>query len=86
MRIDKFLKVSRLIKRRTVAKELAEGGRVYKNGRQSKPADEVKIGDLITLMLGSRVIGARVISLNDKPLKGVLAPMYELVEKVEPPK
>ncbi|HOJ44566.1 MAG TPA: RNA-binding S4 domain-containing protein [Bacilli bacterium] len=83
MRIDKYLKVSRLIKRRTIAKEIAEAGRVDKNGRQVKPSDEVKVGDLITLRLGGRVIEVRVISLNDKPVKGTLEPMYELLAKPE---
>lgn len=83
MRIDKYLKVSRLIKRRTIAKEITAAGRVDKNGRPAKPSDEVKIGDLITLRLGPRVIEARVISLNDKPVKGTLEPMYELVAKTE---
>jgi ribosomal 50S subunit-recycling heat shock protein len=83
MRIDKYLKVSRLIKRRTIAKEIAEAGRVDKNGRQVKPSDEVKVGDLITLRLGGRVIEVRVISLNDKQVKGTLEPMYELLAKPE---
>ena len=86
MRIDKYLKSSRLIKRRTVAKELADAGRVYNNGKKTKPSDEVKVGDVLTLTLGARVISARIISLNDKPTKSVLAPMYELIDPVTPVK
>ena len=55
MRLDKFLKVSRLIKRRTVAKDVSEQGRVLINGRESKPSSAVKIGDEITVQFGQKV-------------------------------
>lgn len=81
MRIDKYLKVSRLIKRRTIAKELADSGYVSINGKKTKPSDEVRLGDELELKLGRRIVKARVISLNDKPIKGVLAPMFEVIEE-----
>jgi len=79
MRLDKYLKISRLIKRRTVAKELADSGVVSINGKKAKPADELKLGDVIGLRLGRREIRARVISIPDKPGKGDDQPMYEIV-------
>lgn len=56
MRLDKFLKVSRLIKRRTVAKDVSEQGRVLINGRESKPSSTVKIGDEITVQFGQKLV------------------------------
>lgn len=55
MRIDKFLKVSRVIKRRTVANEIADKGRVFVNGKQAKPSYEVKVGDVVEIQFGEKV-------------------------------
>lgn len=77
MRIDKFLKVSRIIKRRTVAKEVADLNRIYINGQLAKPSKRVNIGDLIELHLGLKVIQIKVISLI--PSKDTL--MYELISE-----
>ena len=55
MRLDKFLKVSRVIKRRTVANEVADSGRVVVNGKQVKPSYEVKIGDIVEIQFGDKV-------------------------------
>jgi len=63
MRIDKFLKVSQLIKRRTVAKEACEGGRVKINGRPAKSASEVAVGDTIHLSLGRRRLEVEVVEI-----------------------
>lgn len=60
MRLDKFLKVSRLIKRRTLAKEVAEAGRIWVNGRAAKPATEVSEGDEIVIDYGRRRVSVRV--------------------------
>jgi ribosomal 50S subunit-recycling heat shock protein len=81
MRIDKFLKSSQLIKRRTVAKQVADGGRVFINDKKAKPGDEIRVGDVIRLELGRRFVQARVLSTNDKPIKGAFAAMYELLEE-----
>lgn len=55
MRIDKFLKVSKVIKRRTVANEIADKGRVFVNGKQAKPSYEVKLGDVVEIQFGEKV-------------------------------
>lgn len=55
MRLDKFLKISRIIKRRTVANEIADKGRVFVNGKQAKPSYEVKIGDIVEIQFGEKI-------------------------------
>jgi ribosomal 50S subunit-recycling heat shock protein len=80
MRTDIFLKNSRLIKRRTVAKEACENGRIDVNGRQAKPGTELKEGDLITISFGDKKIKAVVKELNASPKKEEAAGMYEIVE------
>ena len=60
MRVDKFLKVSRLIKRRTVAKDVSDQGRVLINGREAKPSSSVKLGDEITVQFGQKLVTVRV--------------------------
>ncbi len=80
MRTDIFLKNSRLIKRRTVAKEACEKGRIDVNGRQAKPGTELKVGDMITISFGEKKIKAVVKELNASPKKEESAEMYEIVE------
>ena len=63
MRLDQFLKVSRLVKRRTIAREMCDAGRVLLNGREAKPAREIKPGDLITLKYYARVIEGEVLEV-----------------------
>ena len=77
MRIDKFLKVSRLIKRRTVAQEACDAGKVFVNGRVVKPSYVLKVGDVVELKLGSP-IRLTVKSLNDKANKEEASTLYEL--------
>lgn len=60
MRLDKFLKVSRLIKRRTVAKDVSEQGRVLVNGREAKPSAAVKVGDELTVQFGQKLVTVKV--------------------------
>ena len=62
MRLDKFLKVSRLIKRRTLAKEVSESERVLVNGKIAKPSKDLKIGDIITIEFGMKMVSIKVIS------------------------
>jgi ribosomal 50S subunit-recycling heat shock protein len=81
MRLDKYLKVARIIKRRTVAKEAAEKEKVEVNGKLAKPSTAVKEGDLLTLYLGLKVINVKVKSLT--PLKDEL--MYELLSEEKRP-
>lgn len=66
MRIDKFLKVSRIIKRRTVAKDLCDGGKVEINGRVAKAGDNVKLGDTITVTFGEKKISVVVIGVDER--------------------
>ncbi|MCH5351076.1 MAG: RNA-binding S4 domain-containing protein [Clostridiales bacterium] len=76
MRIDKFLKVSRLIKRRTVAQEACDAGKVFVNGRAVKPSCVLKIGDEVELKLGTP-IRFTVKSLNEKASKEEAQTLYE---------
>ena len=66
MRLDKFLKVSRLVKRRTVAAELADGNHVDINGKTAKPSAMVKVGDVLTLRFGNRTIRATIVRVPEK--------------------
>ena len=81
MRLDKYLKVSRLIKRRTLAKEASEAERVLINDLPAKPSKEVKIGDLIKIQYGRKIIEVRVTSLMDSTKKKDANLMYELVSE-----
>ena len=79
MRLDKYLKVSRLIKRRTLAKEASDSERILVNGVVAKPSKEVKVGDNLTITYGKKVIEVRIISLIDSTKKADASLMYELV-------
>lgn len=69
MRLDKFLKVSRLIKRRTVANEACDAGRVFVNGKQAKASVNVKVGDIIEIQFGQKTVKAEVLSLSESTKK-----------------
>jgi len=79
LRLDKFLKLSRLIKRRTVAKELCSQGWVEINGRTAKPGNNVKIGDIITLHMGDKTVRVKVKKLLQNVKKNEAPTMYEIV-------
>ncbi len=79
LRIDKFLKVSRLIKRRTVAAEACSAGKVLVGGKEAKPGLDVKLGDIIEINMGAKTIKAEVISLNESVKKEDAALMYKIV-------
>lgn len=81
MRIDKFLKVSRLIKRRTVAKDISDQGRVLINGRESKPSSAVKVGDEITVQFGQKLVTVRVERLAESTRKEEATSLYTLVRE-----
>ena len=81
MRLDKFLKVSRLIKRRTLAKEVSESERVLVNGKIAKPSKDLKIGDIITIEFGMKMVSIKVISLDISIKKSDASNMYELIEE-----
>lgn len=81
MRLDKFLKVSRIIKRRTVANEACTGGRVIVNGKVAKPSHDLKIGDVIELEFGNRKISAKVLSLSEHVRKEEASDMYQIISE-----
>ena len=80
MRLDKYLKVSRIIKRRTVAKEASEGGRVTLNGKQAKPSTEVKVGDVMEIRFGEKMAKYRILAVAETVRKADAGAMYELIE------
>ena len=80
MRIDKFLKNSRLIKRRTVAKEACEAGRITVNERPAKPGADIKEGDIIHIQFGSSSLTVRVLRLLETCRKEDAPSMYEVIE------
>lgn len=77
MRLDKYLKVSRIIKRRTVAKEASEGGRVSVNGKSAKPSTEVKPGDTLEIRFGEKLARYRVLCVAETVRKEDAAAMFE---------
>ncbi|MDD6308636.1 MAG: RNA-binding S4 domain-containing protein [Clostridia bacterium] len=79
MRIDKFLKVSRLIKRRTVANEACGAGRVSIGGKAVKAGADVKIGDVVEIGFGEKKIRLRVLSLSEHVTKEAASSMYEII-------
>ncbi len=79
MRLDKYLKVSRLIKRRTVANEACDNGRISVNGRVVKASYEVKAGDRIEIAMGARTIAVEVLQVADNVRKDDAAAMYKEV-------
>lgn len=81
MRLDKFLKVSRILKRRTVSKELALHQRIEVNGRIVKPSYDVKVNDLITITYGQRVLTVRVLDVADFVRKDAAKDLYEIVSE-----
>ena len=77
MRLDKFLKVSRLIKRRTVANEACDNGRISINGRVVKASYDVKVGDRIEISMGARTVAVEVLEVSDNVRKDDAAGMYK---------
>ncbi|MDD4076300.1 MAG: RNA-binding S4 domain-containing protein [Eubacteriales bacterium] len=79
MRLDKYLKVSRIIKRRTVANEACTAGRVDINGKTAKASSEVKEGDMLSILLGGRRFTVRVLSVQEHAAKADASSMYEVI-------
>ena len=77
MRLDKYLKVSRLIKRRTVANEACDNGRISVNGRVVKASYDVKVGDRIEITMGTRTVAVEVLEVADSVRKDDAAGMYK---------
>ena len=81
MRLDKFLKVSRIIKRRTVAKEVADQGRVKVNGQVAKSSTKLKPGDELEIQFGQRIVTYRIVTLLDSAKKEDAEKMYEIIQE-----
>lgn len=79
MRLDKFLKVSRLIKRRTVANEACDAGRVSLNGKVARASADVKAGDIIEIVFGNRTMKAKVLDVKDVIRKEEAGDMVEIL-------
>lgn len=80
MRLDKFLKVSRLIKRRTVANEVSDSGRVYVNGNLAKPSKQIKEGDEIKIEYANRIVSVKVLKVPENNVSVQEAPtLYETI-------
>jgi len=83
MRLDKYLKVSRLIKRRSVANDAASAGRIAVNGKTAKPATDVKAGDVLDILMGGRHVLVRVLATPEYTRKEDAESMYCVVENGE---
>ena len=81
MRLDKYLKVSRLIKRRTVANNACDNARISVNGKTAKASYDVKIGDLISVFFGSKTVTVRVLDIKDTTKKAESHGMYEVISE-----
>ena len=81
MRLDKYLKISRLIKRRTVADEACDAGRVLVNGKPARASYDVKVDDVLELHLGERVLKAQVLSVTEYAKKEEATSLYRMIEE-----
>ena len=80
MRLDKYLKISRIIKRRTIANEACDAGRVLVNGKQARASYDVKVGDILELQLGSRTIKVKVLAVNEYAKKEEASDLYQMID------
>lgn len=80
MRLDKFMKVSRLIKRRTVAKDVSDAGRISVNGRTAKPSTEVKAGDILKIGFGAKEITVEILEIKEAAAAAEAKNLYRVIE------
>ena len=80
MRLDKYLKVSRIIKRRTVANDACDAEHVEVNGRRAKASYDVKVGDVVSITFGERTLKFKVLEVRDSVAKADASGMYEIIE------
>ena len=80
MRLDKFLKVSRLIKRRTLAKDASDAGRILINGRAAKPSAEVKVGDVLEIGFGSKQVRVEIMEIKETVRVDEAKNLYRVIE------
>ncbi|HHF7039069.1 TPA: RNA-binding S4 domain-containing protein [Streptococcus mutans] len=81
MRLDKYLKVSRIIKRRSVAKEVSDKGRIKVNGILAKSSTDLKINDIIEIRFGNKLLTVRVLEMKDSTKKEDVVKMYEIISE-----
>ena len=81
MRLDKYLKVSRIIKRRTVANDACDAAHVTANGRPAKASYDVKVGDILEITFGARTLRIRVLEVKETVGKDAAATLYEVIEQ-----
>lgn len=81
MRLDKFLKVSRIIKRRTLAKEVADNGRIMVNGKIAKSSTKIDTEDIITIQFGNKIVEVKVLQLLDSTKKEDAQNMFEIIKE-----
>jgi ribosomal 50S subunit-recycling heat shock protein len=81
MRLDKFLKVSRIVKRRTVANEMAAAGRIEINGKRAKPGTEVKVGDILQIGFGQKQVRVRVLQIRESVRKEEAESLYQIIQE-----
>ncbi len=81
MRLDKYLKVSRLIKRRTIANEACDAGRVLVNGKIARASYDVKCGDILELQLGIRTVKAEVLAVTEHVNRDTASELYRLIDQ-----
>lgn len=79
MRLDKYLKITRLIKRRTIANEACDAGKVIVNGKPARASYDVKVGDIIEITLGARLLKVKVINVSEYATKENAADNYEII-------
>lgn len=80
MRIDKFLKVSRILKRRTVAREACDGGKVSVNGKDVKPSYQIKVDDVVEIDYASGVLKFKILNVKETVKKEEAASLYEIIQ------
>jgi len=80
MRLDKYLKVSRIIKRRTIANEACDAGRVIVNGKPARASYEIKEGDIMEINFGARTVKVEVVSVNEFAKKDDAALLYKIID------
>jgi len=81
MRLDKYLKISRLIKQRSIANDACDAGRVSLNGKVVKPAADVKVGDIIEIRFGNHLTKAEILSINERATKSDALGMFRIIEE-----
>jgi len=81
MRLDKYLKVSRIIKRRSLAKEVADNGRIMVNERIAKSSTKLEVGDIISIQFGNKVVEVKVLLLKDSTKKEDAQNMFEIIKE-----